>query len=163
MPPLPDRLPSDVAVERVIDMIRRHKPVFWYAEKGQIAKSIGPFIDKRMAEEGVYVPFILEMRTQDKVQYAHSARARCAQGRIRFPKWAPWWPKAKAEMLKFPNARFDDFVDTVSIIGMKMNQYYGPGVHVVEKKAERGTFAHLKEQFQRQEQRVRQERSRAGW
>lgn len=158
-----DRVASDVAVERVIDIIRRHKPVFWYAEKGQIAKSIGPFITKRMAEENVYVPFIFEMRTQDKVQYAQSARARCAQGRIRFPRFAPWWARAKTEMLKFPNGRFDDFVDTVSIIGMRMNQHHGPGAGLVAKAPTKGTFAELKEQFRRTDMNNRAKSARAGW
>ena len=158
-----DRIQSYTAVEEVIDMIKRHKPVFWYAEKGQIAKSIGPFIEKRMTEEGVYAPFVLHPNVTDKVQFAHSARARCAQGRIRFPRWAPWWQRAKTEMLKFPNARFDDFVDVISIIGMRMNQHNGPGANLVKKAPERGTFAELKAQFKRQDQREAAARSRAGW
>lgn len=158
-----ERMASDEAVEQVIEVIRWHKPVFWYAEKGQIAKSIGPFIEKRMREEGVYVPFVLEMRTQDKMQYAHSARARCAQGRIRFPRWAPWWPRAKTEMLKFPNARFDDFPDTLSIIGMRMNQNHGPGANLVKKGPKEGTFGWLKEQFKRQDRDAAARAARAGW
>lgn len=157
------RIASDQAVEDMIDIIRRHKPTFWYGEKGQIAKSIGPFLDKRMIEEGVYVPMILDMRTQDKLQYAHSARARCAQGRIRFPKWAPWWPSAKTEMLKFPNARYDDFVDTVSIIGMKMNQSHGAGANLVKTAPTKGTFAELKAQFKRQDTRANKSGRPAGW
>lgn len=158
-----DRIKSYDAVESVIDMIKRHKPVFWYAEKGQIQKSIGPFIDKRMQEEGVYVPFILHPNVSDKVQFAHSARARCAQGRIRFPKWAPWWQNAKTEMLKFPNARFDDFVDTVSVIGMRMNQHTGPGANLVKTGPAEGTFGALKEQFKRQDREDKSRKARAGW
>lgn len=158
-----DRIPSDTAVEEYIDLVRRHKPAFGYAEKGQIHKSIGPFLEKRMREEGVYVPIVTDARTMDKVQYAHSARARCNQGRIRFPRWAPWWPRAKTEMLKFPNARFDDFVDTLSIIGMKMNQNHGPGAHLIHQQPTEGTFGALKEQFRRMDRRDGARKARAGW
>lgn len=158
-----ERIGSDRAVEMMIDIIKRHSPIFWYAEKGQINKSIGPFLEKRMKEEGVYCPMITDARTIDKVQYAHSARARCAQGKIRFPRWAPWWQNAKTEMLKFPNARFDDFVDTLSIIGMKMNQNPGPGANLVKQQSKEGTFGALKEQFARQDRDTRTRSSRSGW
>jgi predicted phage terminase large subunit-like protein len=158
-----DRIESHAAVERIIEMIIRHKPMFWYSEKGQIARSIGPFIEKRMQEEGVYVPFVLHPNVVDKTQFAHSARARCAQGRIRFPRWAPWWQRAKTEMLKFPNGRFDDFVDTISTIGMRMNQHNGPGANLVKTKPEKGTFAELKEQFRRQDNIQDAKKARAGW
>ncbi len=157
------RIASDAAVEAVIDLIKRHKPVFFYAEKGQIMKSIGPFLSKRMEEEGVYVPILTEMRTVDKVQYAHAARNRCAQGRIRFPRFAPWWSNAKTEMLKFPNARFDDFVDTLSIVGMKLNQYTGPGANLMKKPEERGSWGALKKEFSRQDRERLARNSRAGW
>ena len=155
------RMSADEAVEEVLNIIRNQKPTFWYSEKGQIARSIGPFINKRMEEERLYVPFILEMRPSDKLQYAQSARARCAQGRIRFPRFAPWWPDAKAEMLRFPHGRFDDFVDTVSIIGMKLNQSFGPGANLI-RKPQHGekTYGALLEQFKRQDMSARR---RAGW
>ncbi|MDG3089237.1 phage terminase large subunit [Vibrio hannami] len=142
-----ERVASNLAVEHVIEVIKKHKPTFWYAEKGQIARSIGPFIDARMSEEGVYVPFMMEMRTQDKVQYAHAARARAAQGLIRFPRFAPWWGDAKAEMLKFPNGRYDDFVDTVSNIGMRMNDVFEAGSVINTRGSEPGTFGHMKQQW----------------
>lgn len=158
-----ERMASDVAVERMIDIMRRHSPTFWYLEKGQLEKAIGPFLRKRMEEEGVYVPMMSHPNMTDKQHFAHSARARCAQGRIRFPRWAPWWAAAKTEMLKFPNARYDDFVDTVSIIGMKMNQNHGPGANLVKTAPKRGTFGELKEQFKRQDMQDRARASRGGW
>ena len=158
-----ERIPSDQAVERAIDTIKSYKPTFWYCEKGQLIRSIGPFITKRMEEEGVYCPFITDQRTQDKVAYAHTARNRAAQGRIRFPRFAPWWPDAKTEMLRFPNARFDDFVDTLSIIGMKLNQYTGPGANLVKKQSAIGTWGHMKEQFNRADREAQAGRAKAGW
>lgn len=158
-----DRIQSDMAVGAMLDKIKKYHPVFWYAEKGQIARSIGPFLHARMKEDGVYVPMVLHANSSDKRQFAQSGRALCAQGRIRFPRWAPWWHRARTELLKFPNARFDDFVDVVSTIGMRMNQHHGPGANLVKKKAERGTFAELKEQFRRQDRAEHARKVNAGW
>jgi predicted phage terminase large subunit-like protein len=158
-----ERIPSDEAVERAIKIIREHQPTFWFCEKGQLIRSIGPFITKRMEEEQVYCPFITDQRTQDKVAYAHTARNRAAQGRIRFPRFAPWWPDAKTEMLKFPNARFDDFVDTLSIIGMKLNHHTGPGASLMRKDPDRGTWGALRSQFKRHDREAAVGKARAGW
>ena len=105
------RMDAMDAVEEMLDVMKLHNPIFWYAEKGHITKSIGPFLKKRMEEEQIYTPIIEDFPVGDKVQRAQSGRARCAQGKIMFPAGAPWWSKAKSELLKFPNARFDDFVD----------------------------------------------------
>lgn len=158
-----DRMQSDAAVEAMVKIVRDHKPVFWYAEKGQLSRAIGPFFTSRLKEEGLYVPVIMHPAMTDKKQFAHSARALCAQGRIMFPRWAPWWTAAKTEMLRFDSARFDDFVDTVSIIGFRMNEYHGPGQNLVKSKPVEGTFAALKAQFRRQDDDARARSGRAGW
>jgi len=144
-------------------MIDYYKPSFWYAEKGHISKSLGPFLRKRMEEEGVFVPFVEEQPVGDKLQRSHSARARCAQGLIRFPRFAPWWPRAKAELLKFPNGRFDDFADCISMIGMKLNSQSRAGRPVKKSRFEEGTYGSLLAQFRDQDRRRRFEQDRAGW
>jgi predicted phage terminase large subunit-like protein len=160
-----ERMSSEQAVERLIKMFAEVKPVRFYTEKGMLVNSIGPFIQKRMMEEGVYTPIATHARTQqgDKVAFAHTARNRAAQGRIRFPRFAPWWPEAKAEMLRFPNARFDDFVDTLSIIGMKLNQYTGPGANLMRKAPTDGTWGALRAQFRQQDADARAAKAKAGW
>lgn len=157
------RMDSRETVEEMIEMMRAHSPIFWYAEKGHISKAIGPFLQKRMQETGVYTPIIEEQPIGDKVQRAHSGRARCAQGKIRFPKSAPWWGKAKAELLKFPNGRFDDFVDVVSMIGLKLTTHSSPGTVSVEQRDKPGTFGHLLRQFRDDDHRARVKKARAGW
>jgi len=157
------RMDAQETVEEMIAMIDHHKPIFWYAEKGHISKAIGPFLKKRMEEEGVYCPIIEEQPVGDKLQRAHSGRARCAQGKIRFPKSAPWWSRAKSEMLKFPNGRYDDFVDVISMIGMKLTTHTQPGRPQVIHKDKPGTFGHLLKQFREQDRLNRARKERAGW
>jgi predicted phage terminase large subunit-like protein len=157
------RMDAQEAVEEMIGIMRSQKPVFWYAEKGHITKSIGPFLSKRMEEEGVYTPVLEEQPIGDKIQRAQSGRARCAQGKIKFPKHAPWWPRAKSEMLKFPNARFDDFVDVVSMIGLKVGYHTGPSKVIQKPKHQPGTFGYMLAEFRKQDREDAFRSEAAGW
>jgi len=48
-----------------------------------------------------------------------------AMGKVYFPKFAPWWGEAEAELLKFPSARHDDFVDALAHVGMGLGRALG--------------------------------------
>lgn len=157
------RMDASETVEEMLAIIEAQKPIFWYAEKGHITKSIGPFLQKRMQETGIYCPIIEEQPVGDKLQRAHSGRARCAQGKIMFPRFAPWWPRAKSELLKFPNGRFDDFVDIISMIGLKLGVHTGPGAQRTEQRDKPGSFGHLLKQFREQDHKDRFRQERAGW
>lgn len=157
------RIDTKDAVEAMIKIMRDDKPLFWYAEKGHISKSIGPFLKIAMMEAEVYCPVIEDHPVGDKLQRAQSARGRAAQGKILFPADAPWWPKAKAELLKFPNARHDDFVDFVSIIGMKLTSQINPNMRKKKTGFEPGTFGHMLRDFKRQDREAEASNSRRGW
>lgn len=146
------RVDSMTAVEEMLRLMRTFSPLWWYAEAGHITRSIGPFLEKRKQEEGIHTPIIEDPAVADKMQRAQSARARCAQGRILFPEEAPWWPRAKEELLKFPNGRHDDFVDFLSIIGMKLEMHIAPS-RPRSKKEELNprSWAALKAQFKEQD------------
>lgn len=157
------RIDAAAAVTEMLEVIRTHNPVFWYAEKGHITKAIGPFLRKRMEEEQVYCPIMEEHPAADKLQRATSARGRAAQGRIRFPRQASWWPRAKVEMLKFPNGRHDDFVDCISMIGLKIKSQVGPGASKPDNAPKPGTFGHLKAQWASEDRSRNFDAMRRGW
>src|SRR6185436_12188144 len=73
---LPDvvwgRYPTDQIVERIIDIMDLHRPLFWWAERGQITKSIGPFLRKRMLERSVFCSVYEMTPIADKVSRAQS-------------------------------------------------------------------------------------------
>ena len=152
------RMAADVAVEEMLRLMQLRSPVYWYAEKGHISKSIAPFLKSRMQEEGVYCTIREDHPVGDKMQRAQSARAACARGQIKFPDFAAWWPEARVELLKFPNGKHDDFVDFLSIIGMKL-QTHLPGKAMKRiTRPEAGTWGDLKRQFEEEER-----RAQAGW
>jgi predicted phage terminase large subunit-like protein len=116
------RARTDKVVEAMIGLMKKWKPVTWWAESGHISKSIGPFLYKRMTEEKVYVHVQEQVPSKDKVTRAQSIIGRMAMGMVYLPLAEPWYEDAKQELLKFPNARHDDFVDTLAHIGMGLER-----------------------------------------
>lgn len=113
---------SNESVEAMLQMAKRRSPLFWWAERGHISKSILPFLNARMREEQVYVSIIEVTSTRDKVTRAQSIQGRTAMRKVHFPSFTTWWPDALHELLSFPNGKHDDFVDALSEIGQGLDK-----------------------------------------
>lgn len=114
------RAKTDVVVEAMLDMGAggNMRPLIWWAERGHISKSIGPFLRKRMSETGRYINVVEVTPVGDKAQRAQSIAARVAMGKVLFPKASWWTEKAINELMAFPNGTHDDFVDALAYIGL---------------------------------------------
>lgn len=112
-----ERKETDDVVDAMIDIMQRRRVITWWAEKGHISKSIGPFLRKRMLEENAFTNVVEVTPAKDKTTRAQPIQARMAMGKVRFPIHAPWMQAALDEMLKFPNGRHDDFVDAMAHLG----------------------------------------------
>lgn len=116
------RARADKVVDAMIALMKKWKPITWWAESGHISKSIGPFLYKRMTEEKVFVYVQEQVPSKDKVTRAQSIIGRMAMGMVYLPLAEPWYEDARQELLKFPNARHDDFVDTIAHIGLGLEK-----------------------------------------
>ena len=116
---------TDDVVEAMVDLMERLKPTLWWAEKGHISKSIGPFLRKIQQERNVYTVVEEVTPAKDKQTRAQAIRGRMAMGKVHFPRFAPWWGDAENELLKFPQSRHDDFVDALAHIGMGLSRQIG--------------------------------------
>ncbi len=159
------KMTSDAAVEAMLAMASGgQRPLLWWAERGHISKSIGPFLRKRMLETGVYINIREVTPVGDKEQRAQSIAARVAMGKVYFPKDAIWTEKAINEMMAFPNGNHDDFVDALAYIGLGLQSQFGPGTDKAAKNAAEqpkyGTLAWVK--LADKWAREKQERASAG-
>jgi predicted phage terminase large subunit-like protein len=158
------QMTAEQAVEAMLRMMRAHKPVFWWAERSMISKSIGPFLRKRMLETKTFCSIIEMQPIADKQTRAQSIQGRMSMGKVRFPERAPWWPAARDQMLKFPYDAHDDFVDTLSYVGLGLTLQIGAGrTRTKTDDNAEGTFGWLKNERDLAERSVRQGFGAGGW
>lgn len=117
-----DRMETDRTVEEMLHQFRTHSPLLWWMEDELISKSFGPFLRKRMMEENVYTAIDTVRPAKDKKTRARSIQGRMQMRKVRFPKFAPWWPEARKQILRFPYGANDDFVDWLAHIGMGLTK-----------------------------------------
>lgn len=147
-----DRAASNVQVRAMLDIMKRHEPIVWWAEKENIQKAIGPFLEEQMLLENVhtYVEGITPAR--DLMQRSQSIHGRMSLKTVRFPRHAHWWPMARKELLGFPAAKHDDFVSFLALIGLGLRRLVKPGVAPTPKVVEPLTMGWVKKMHSEQEQ-----------
>jgi len=112
---------SHIWVEQFINLVAQHKPLNWGEENGQIVKSLGPFIDRRMRERRVYCRREQMSSVSDKPTRARSFQARAAMGKVFLPHSAHWVTDLLNEMMTFPAGKHDDQIDALGLIGRMMD------------------------------------------
>lgn len=117
---------TDVWVDVLLDMGSRHKVFDWAEEKGQIEKSVGPFVAKRMQERRIHFARQQFTSSVDKATRAQAFRGRLSQGRVYFPRYASWLQDFEAELLSFPAGKNDDQVDVCSLFGRMLDDMFPP-------------------------------------
>jgi len=119
-----ERVTSEAWITVFIELARKWKPAKWAEEQGQIIKSVGPFIDKRMQEEGVYVYREQYTSATDKATRAQAIRGRMSQEKVFFPRTS-WAETLIHELMRFPVGKHDDQVDVLSLFGRMLSEMKG--------------------------------------
>ena len=109
-------------INAFIGLANRWRPIEWGEENGQIIKSLGPFIDKKIEESRVYVYRKQYASTADKASRAQSIRGRMAQGKVYFPSGREWADCLVSEMMSFPVGKHDDQIDVLSLFGRMLGE-----------------------------------------
>lgn len=107
----------DKTADKIIHLIKKHKPFAWFPEDDNNYKSAAPFIKRRMVEESA--PCRIEPMSphgHDKASKAQSFQGMASMGRV----WLPEGPEGDAvldELVAFPTGAHDEEVDNGAIIG----------------------------------------------
>jgi len=118
-----------------------------------------------MHERKVYTTVDPKVPSKKKPVRARAIQGRMRMRKVHFPAFAPWWPDAKKQLLKFPYGTHDDFVDWLSWIGLGLAQEYpaeGPKKEEA-KTPEVGTIAWIKMASGAREKQKRIQMVARGW
>ena len=112
-------------VEQILDMYETWRPSIVGIEKGHIEMALGPFLEKRVRERGLYEAYFKDLKTgrRDKEARARAIQGRMQQGMVHFPKNEVFTGPLIAELLRFPNGVHDDQVDALAWIGLMMTEF----------------------------------------
>jgi predicted phage terminase large subunit-like protein len=108
---------SDVWIEEKLNLIAKYKPLAWFGEGGVIQKAVEPMLRRRMRERKAFCRLEWLPSVHDKPTRARSFQAMAASGRVYLEQGADL-----SEYLSFPAGKYDDEVDTASLIGRAIDQ-----------------------------------------
>lgn len=116
------RMDSMEIVETMLSLQKMFDPLAISMEKGQIEKSIGPFLRERMLETNIFPSIIPIAPSADKLTRARSIQARMRAGAVKFDKNADWYYDLEDEMVLFPRGKHDDQVDAFAYLGLVIDK-----------------------------------------
>lgn len=159
-----DQKPTDIVVDTMMEKMRQHRPVAWFSGKDHITGAIKPFLNQRMFETRTFCIIRELSDVRDKEAKAQSIQGRMAQKRVHFPVFAPWWPRAQAELMGFPHAVHNDFVDMLANLGRGLDELMNAdGAMAPENRPDPRTLSGIKHYARRGDAMERAEKVRKGW
>jgi len=108
---------ADHWIDRMADLVVKHKPICWFGEAGPIRRSVEPFMMKRLSERGAHCRVEWLPSMADKEARARGIQAMMAMGKVWWPKFAPWKADVQGQLLRFPAGKHDDAVDAIGLFG----------------------------------------------
>lgn len=113
-----ERMDASEIVEMLLKLQKRWDPITISMEKGQIEKSIGPFLRQRMLDSGVFPNITPLAPSVDKLTRARSIQARMRAGGVKFDKAGDWYYDFEDEAVIFPRGKHDDQIDALAYVGL---------------------------------------------
>lgn len=114
---------SDVWVDDLLDLVKKHSPVIWGAEVGQIKRAVSPWLNKRSRQRRIYIDLEAMSHVGDKATNARSFQAMCRLGMVYIPM-CDWGDELIRQLIKFPGGAFDDKVDVCGLMGRLIDKVW---------------------------------------
>tara|TARA_R100001377_G_scaffold60511_1_gene36721 strand:- start:7787 stop:9172 length:1386 start_codon:yes stop_codon:yes gene_type:complete len=99
-----------------------YSPQCFFIEQENIARTLGPILNKEMQERDVYLTVEPMQATQDKIKRARALQARMRAGMVEFDHDAEWFPSFQQELLTFPRGKYMDQVDSAAWIALGLDK-----------------------------------------
>lgn len=112
---------ADVWIERLLDLIVKHKPLAFFGEAGPIRRAIEGVLRRRMRERKAFCRIEWVASTRDKPTRARGFQARASSGRVFFPQ-AEWADRIVEQLVAFPAGKHDDAVDVCALMGLVLDE-----------------------------------------
>jgi predicted phage terminase large subunit-like protein len=109
-------------IEEIFSVHNRYRPEAFIIESENIAKSIGPILEREMRERRIFINIEKVIASVDKIKRARSIQARMRAGGVEFDMEAEWFPDLQTELLQFPRGLYKDQVDCLAHIGMHLDK-----------------------------------------
>ena len=118
-----ERLDGLAIVDTMLMLQKVYDPIAFGIEDTQITKSIGPFLNRAMIEQNIFINLMpIKPHKTDKITRARSIQARMRAGGLRFDKNADWYQTFEDELMRFPRDKHDDQVDAMSYLGLMIDR-----------------------------------------
>tara|TARA_R110000772_G_scaffold268703_2_gene397741 strand:- start:4595 stop:6103 length:1509 start_codon:yes stop_codon:yes gene_type:complete len=111
-------------IDTVFRLHQRYKPEIFFIEQENIARTLGPILNKEMEERGMYPRIEGMTASQDKIKRARGLQARMRAGMVEFDTTAEWFPELQQELLHFPRGKYMDQVDALSWVALGLDLTY---------------------------------------
>ena len=122
------RWDSEEIIEELIQVQKGYQPEVFTFETEKIDKAIGPFLEKRMRETGVYLNIHKETPSASKTQRGRSIQGMTKSRSVRFDKDTSWYPGLESQLLTIsasgPRGKHDDFFDAFAYLGLTVDHYW---------------------------------------
>ncbi len=129
-----------------------------------ISKSFGPFLRQEMLKERTFVTIQKVRPSTDKLTRARSAQGMMDLKQFRFPRYARWWAEARAQLLKFPIATHDDFVDWLAHVAQGCEQIIRAPISRADNDDRKvGSIEWMMKQTRKRAMREKMKTANAGW
>jgi len=113
-------------IDAAFAMIRRHRPLAWFEEKGVILRAVDAAITKRMRERQTFVARNPIASAGNKAERALGFAARASAGTVWLPKGQPWAERLVNQLCAFngEDGRQDDGVDVCSLLARGLDSTF---------------------------------------